>query len=155
MHHQASQWEPRNNHVEPHLQRVTDWVVPGWQCPEQNEGAAAEIKLSAHNAPSALDSIQLGIFMKVQFHAYCWNKRLIKCNHSFLFVTALPLRWHYEKGVQLGLLLSFKFPTPFFYFGSISVVPQLFIFGNNQLKWVCLSVGWFFFARSLYWWLKT
>lgn len=62
MHHQAPQREPRNNHVEPHLQRVTDRVVSSWQCPEQNEGAAAEIKLSAHNAPSALDSIQLWHF---------------------------------------------------------------------------------------------
>lgn len=66
MHHQASQREPRNNHAEPHLQRVTDRVVSGWQCPEQNEGAAAEIKLSAHNVPSALDSIQLW-----RFHEKC------------------------------------------------------------------------------------
>jgi len=62
VHHQASQRKPRNHHAEPHLQRIADRVVSGWQCPEQNEGAAAEVKLSAQNAPRALDLIQLWHF---------------------------------------------------------------------------------------------
>lgn len=139
MHHQASQWEPRNNHAEPHLQWVTDWVVSGWQCPEQNEGAAAEIKLSAHNAPVHWTWFSFGIFMKVQFHAYCWNTYLIKCNRSFLFVMVLPLHWHYEKGVQLGLLLSFKFSSSLFLFWlNFSSPSYLYLEITSKGGFVCL-----------------
>lgn len=41
VHHQAPQRDPGDHPPEPHLQRDADRVVPRWQCPQQNEGAAA------------------------------------------------------------------------------------------------------------------
>lgn len=60
------------------------------------------------------------------------NTCLIKCNHSFLFVMALPLHRSYERGVQQGLHL-FLFcllnsVAPFLILVQILMVPQLNIY---------------------------